>query len=77
MQMMYPELKSDNVVIEYRGSGVGYAGDPSGGAVSPLVTVRLRDLFYTPLMGFFLVNVPMPSSATTLTGEDGAGTQSN
>ena len=77
MQMMYPELKANNIVIEYRGSGVGYAGDPSGGDVSPLVTVRLRDLFYTPLMGFFLVNVPMPSSATTLTGEDGAGTQSN
>jgi hypothetical protein len=77
MQMMYPELKADNVVIEYRGASLGYAGDPSGGDVSPLVTVRLRDLFYTPMMGFFLVHVPMPSFSTTLTGEDGVGPQSN
>ena len=43
MRYMMPAIKATNVQVEYRGSGLGFAGDPdtTRPQISPLVTVRL------------------------------------
>ena len=76
---MYPRITADNVRIEYRGSGLGFAGDPDPlkPQISPLVTVRLTGLQFVPLSGFMFVTFNMPDFLTTLTAEDSSGTQSN
>ena len=43
MQDYHPEIKAENVVVEYGYSGLGYSGDPYGADVDPLVTVRLTE----------------------------------
>ena len=77
MQAMYPKVSPARVVVEYSGSGVGYAGDPSGMDISPLVTVKIRDLPFNPLVFFGLVNFNLPSFSTSLTAEDSASVYSN
>ena len=77
MQKMYPGIAPENVTVVYRGSGVGYAGDPSGMDLSPLVTVKLEGLKFTPISSLLMANVNMPQFATTLTSEDAVGTVSN
>ena len=72
MQKMYDRIEAHNVVIEYRHIGLGFAGNPIGPDVDPLVTVKLRDMefnFITPgLVGIFTLN--LPDFAASLTGED-------
>ncbi len=72
MQKMDDRIEAHNVVIEYRHIGLGFAGNPVGPDVDPLVTVKLRDMefdFVTPgLAGLFPIN--MPDFAASLTGED-------
>lgn len=77
MQAMHPEIVSANVRVIYSGSGLGYAGDPNGMDVSPLVTIELRNLQFNPLFLASLVGFTMPRFSTTLTAEDSAGSQSN
>lgn len=78
MQDFDPGIQAANVVVEYRGSGLGYAGDPQGMQISPLTTIRLQNLLYQPLTLFvFGGSVPLPSFSYTLTMEDGSGTFSN
>ena len=77
MRAMYPRVSAARVVVEYRGSGVGYAGDPSGMDISPLVTVKLSGMTFNPLVLFGLVSFPLPSFSTTLTAEDSASVYSN
>jgi len=77
MQTTYPGIGDANVTVEYRGSGVGYAGDPGGMDLSPLVTVKLQNLKFTPISSLLLAQITMPSFATTLTTEDAVGTVSN
>jgi len=77
MQAMYPRVSAARVVVEYSGSGVGYAGDPSGMDISPLVTVKLKNVPFNPLVLFGLVNFNLPSFSTTLTAEDSASVYSN
>ena len=77
MQAMYPKVNANRVVVEYRGSGVGYAGDPSGMDISPLVTVKVQDIPFNPLVFFGLVNFTLPSFSTSLTAEDSASVYSN
>jgi len=45
--------------------------------VSPLVTVRLTGLTFTPITSLLLTNITMPDLSSTLTAEDSAGSQSN
>lgn len=67
-----------NIVVEYRGSGLGYAGDPNGMEISPLVTVRLQNLNFRPLMtAMFARSMVLPEFSYTLTMEDANGTSSN
>jgi Flp pilus assembly protein TadG len=77
MHAMYPRVSAARVVVEYRGSGVGYAGDPSGMDVSPLVTVKLKNIPFNQLVLFGLVNFNLPSFSTSLTAEDSASVYSN
>ncbi len=77
MADMKPDIKAANVEVVYSGSGLGYAGDPTGADVSPLVTVRLKSLQFTPVTSFMLATISMPSFSTTLTAEDLVGTASD
>lgn len=77
--LMEPAATEANISVEYRGSGLGYAGDPSGLDIAPLVTVKLTGLTFQPasLLIFGKINYAMPVFATTLTAEDSVGTHSN
>jgi len=76
MQEIWPEIEDSNIEVVYRGSGLGYAGNPDGMDVAPFVTVRLKDMSFTSLL-LFGATVSLPDFAYTLTMEDGQGTQSN
>jgi len=90
MNLIDPRITDENVEVVYRGSGFGFAGDaggaPGGGGaggatetmeISPLVTVRLRDVSFTPVTGFLLFSMDLPPLSATLPAEDAAGTYSN
>ena len=77
MQFMKPDIESGDVVISYRGSGLGFAGDPSGMAMSPLVSVRLKGLQFRPITTLLFATITMPAFTTTLTAEDSVGIASN
>jgi hypothetical protein len=76
----YPGIEPANVVIRYQhdpASGApGYAGRPFGPV--PSITVSVTGLSYaTPILGSFSggpLELTMPAFATTVTGEDLAGT---
>lgn len=78
MQDIYPDIAAKNVVLDYDWSGLGYAGDPNGPDISPLVTVSLRDVQFKPMtLMLFGGNLPIPSASYTLTMEDAKGSESN
>lgn len=77
MTFMKPDIKAANVRVIYRGSGLGYAGDPNGIQIQPLVTVELTDLQFRPLTILALTTIALPDFRTTLTGEDLSGTTFN
>jgi Flp pilus assembly pilin Flp len=78
MNQMFAEVAANNVVIDYSYSGLGFAGDPNGSDVAPLVTVRLRNITFTPtLFRLFGASVTLPDFSAALTLEDGQGTVSN
>ena len=78
MAQIYPGLTANNVVVNYAWSGLGFAGDPNGADVSPLITVSLRNLNYAPFSSFIYGSpVALPAFAYTLPMEDGSGTGSN
>lgn len=77
MRGVKPDITAANVSVTYRGSGLGYAGDPNGMDISPLVTVEINSLPFRPLSGLMLFTFNLPSFRTTLTAEDNEGSQSN
>lgn len=77
MRAMRANIQESNVTVEYTGSGLGYAGDPNGMDLSPLVTVSLSGVQFRPLFLFGLVAFNLPDFRTTLTVEDSSGTESN
>ena len=77
VQAFMPEIQPSNLQIIYSPSGLGYAGDPNGPDVAPLVTVRLTGLTFRPAMLLTLASIGLPEVRTSLTLEDGAGAQSN
>jgi len=72
MREFMPEIGNGNIVVEYRGSGLGYAGNPTGMDVFPLVTVRLVGMTFSPML-LFGNEIDLPDFSYTLTMEDGAG----
>lgn len=78
MSQMYPQIKAANVQIQYKNVGLGFAGDPDGPDVSPLVTVRLTGLTFHPITCLvFACSIGMPDFRAGLTLEDATGTVSN
>jgi Flp pilus assembly protein TadG len=82
MKLFMPEISYANVAVEYSPSGLGYAGDPNGTDLKPLVTVRIGGspvtaLQFRPIVSLMLGTVTMPRFTTTLTAEDLTGSQSN
>lgn len=78
MAQINPDITARNVVVTYAWSGLGFAGDPNGPDVSPLTTVSLRNMQFSPYSTLvFRANVNVPAFAYTLPMEDGSGTASN
>lgn len=79
MRLVFPRLTAANVEIRYEYSGLGYAGDPNGADVAPLVVVRLRNVGFKPvLMSFFqTASINLPDFRAALTLEDGSGDVAN
>ena len=77
MHAIDPTIAESNVIVSYSGSGLGYAGDPNGPQISPLVTVQLTGLKFQPITSLMLASFTLPDFRTTLTAEDLSGTQSN
>lgn len=74
MSGIAPIIGANNVEIVYTNSGLGYAGDPNGADIAPLVTVSANNLTFTPLIfQFFGASFSMPTISATLTMEDGQG----
>lgn len=78
MSYMYPQIAAGNVQIQYKNVGLGFAGDPDGPDVSPLVTVSLTGLQFHPITCLvFACSINMPDFRAGLTLEDATGTESN
>jgi hypothetical protein len=84
MQAIDPTIQAENVEVRYSGSGLGTAGSAGGGGggnetpeISPLVTVTLKDMTFTPITSMLFASIPMPDLHTTLTAEDASGEYSN
>jgi Flp pilus assembly protein TadG len=77
MATMYPQITAANVRVEYKNVGLGFAGDPNGPDVAPLVTVRLTGLTFRPITTLLFASFAMPDFRASLTGEDLSGTASN
>lgn len=78
MQLIAPMITDPNVTINYRNSGLGYAGDPTGPDVAPIVTVSAAGVPFRPLVFMFLGgNLTLPTVSASLTLEDGQGNFSN
>jgi Flp pilus assembly protein TadG len=78
MHSMYPAINAANVRVDYKNVGLGFAGNPDGPDVSPLVTVRLTGLNFHPITCFvFACSMAMPSFSSALTLEDASGSVGN
>lgn len=76
IQAIYPYVADADIEVEYTGSGLGYAGNPTGMDVAPFVTVKLRNQSFTSWF-LFGGSVGFPDFSYTLTMEDGVGTAYN
>ena len=81
MQAIDPVIQAENVEVRYSGSGLGTADSVSAGTgspeISPLVTVTLKDMTFTPITSMLFASISMPNLHTTLTAEDASGEYSN
>lgn len=78
MALIYPPIGQSNVEVDYKNVGLGFAGDPDGPDVSPLVTVKLTGLQFHPITCLiFACSIGMPSFSAALTAEDLSGTVAN
>ena len=78
MSLIDSRITAPNVVVDYSPSGLGFAGNPYGADVAPIVTVRLRNMQFRPLLGRpFGGTINMAGFDASMTMEDGAGTVSN
>jgi len=78
MAAFYPPITNNNVQVQYKNVGLGFAGNPDGPDVSPLVTVKLTGLQFHPITCLvFRCTIGMPNFSASLTLEDASGTISN
>jgi len=74
MQLFEPRIAAEDVRVEYRGSGIGFAGDPHRPEVAPIVTVRVADAQYDSItLSLVGGTVSLPDFSYSLTLEDGEG----
>lgn len=79
-RLQFPELTAANLSLRYEHVGLGYAGDPNGSDISPVVTVEIVDngadnrLFQPIFLGLFMPNgFNLSGIGSSMTMEDGAG----
>ena len=77
MQLIDPLIKPADVTIQYRGSGLGYAGDPNGMDVAPLVKINIANISLATLSTLTLLSTRITNISATMTAEDSSGTVSN
>ena len=77
MHAMDPAIQKQNILVSYAGSGLGFAGDPNGPQISPIVTVELTGLKFQPITTLLFATFDLPDFRASLTAEDLSGTQSN
>lgn len=80
MRLFLPQLQNTQFTIQYSPSGLGYAGNPNGPDISPIVTVQIGTptaLSFRLISALNVVTFNMPKFTTSLTAEDAVGTQSN
>jgi Flp pilus assembly protein TadG len=77
ISLFVPGIQPSNVTVEYSSSGLGYAGNPNGADLSPLVTVKLSGVKFVPITSMLLATIPLPTVTTSLTAEDLSGSASN
>lgn len=78
MAAMYPPIQTSNIEVDYTNVGLGFAGNPDGSDVSPLVTVKLTGLQFHPITCLiFACSISMPNFSAALTAEDLSGTVAN
>ena len=77
MQEIKTGVAASNLTVEYEWSGLGYAGDPNGPDVAPIVTVKLTGLTHTPITSILFGTTNLPTFAYSLTAEDSIGAYSN
>ena len=78
MALINSRVTHANVVVDYDPSGLGFAGNPYGPDVAPIVTIRLRNMTFTPITTqIFRTTINMPGFPASLTTEDAAGAASN
>ncbi len=76
MQKHYDRITDANVIVEYNHIGLGFAGNPAGPDIDPVITVRLRDMefpFLTPGLAGLTETLSVPSFISSLISEDGRG----
>ncbi len=78
MRDILPAITDANIVVEYSGSGLGFAGDPNGPDAVSLITVRLQNMAHQSVVLSPLgVSTSLPDFAYSLTAEDSSGSISN
>jgi TadE-like protein len=78
MAQIKPDIAAEKVEVTYAYSGLGFAGDPNGPDVAPIVSVSVADLEFAPItLALLGVDFTIPTLSYSLTMEDGAGTVSN
>lgn len=77
VRLFFPEATATSVLVQYDNAGLGFAGDPNGPDVSPVITVRLVGVQFRPLVLLALKTVTLPDFASSITAEDMAGNVSN
>ena len=77
MRLIDPLIQPADVSITYRGSGLGYAGDPNGMDVAPLVKVNIASISLSTLSSMTFLSTRINNISATMTAEDSSGTASN
>lgn len=82
MKLFAGEISAANVTVDYSGSGLGYAGNPNGADISPIVRITVGSptaMNFQPLsyLTFKQTGITMPTFTAALTAEDLSGSASN
>ena len=74
MQVFMPGLRPQDVTVSYLNSGLGFAGDPNGPDIAPLIRVQLNNVQFRPILtSWFGVTWGVPASPYSISQEDGQG----